>query len=105
LFAAITDPSREISPAFQATLIATAGGRVYHGVVIYDSPEGILVQTGPDTTVRITDTDGLVRRPSRQSLMPNGLLNQLSDQDLADLYAYLKTLAKPAAKPESKTGS
>ena len=55
----------------------------------------MLVQTGLDGVVRITDTTGLTRTPSRRSLMPDGLLKEASDQDLADLYAFLQTLVKP----------
>jgi hypothetical protein len=53
------------------------------------------LQTGPDVTVRVTDVDKSSMRPSGQSLMPSGLLDTLSDQDLSDLYAHLKTLAAP----------
>ncbi len=98
LFGAIVDPNREISPTFASTLFVTAGGLAYNGVVAYESPEGMLIQTGPDTTVRIVDTRGLVRAPSRTSLMPEGLLNGASDQDLADLAAFLQTLAKPGPR-------
>jgi hypothetical protein len=66
---------------------------VYHGVIVYESPEATLLQTGPDTTVRITDAETASLRPSKQSLMPTGLLDSLSDQDLGDLYSYLRTLA------------
>jgi putative heme-binding domain-containing protein len=92
LFTAIIDPNLEVSLAFQTTVIATRAGQVYHGVVVYESPESTLLQTGPDTTVRITDTEQSSQRKSAQSLMPTGLLETLSDQDLSDLYAYLKTL-------------
>jgi hypothetical protein len=52
-----------------------------------------MLQTGPDTVVRVGGVrkDGM--RKSSVSLMPVGLLNDLSDRELADLYAYLKTLA------------
>jgi hypothetical protein len=60
---------------------------------VYESPEGTLLQTGPDTTVRITDVEKSSMRPSTQSLMPSGLLDTFSDQDLADLYAHLKSIA------------
>lgn len=92
LFTAILDPNLEVSPAFQTTVIATNSGQVYHGVIVYESPEGTLLQTGPDTTVRITDTEKSSMRKSTQSLMPSGLLDTLSDQDVSDLYAYLRTL-------------
>jgi putative heme-binding domain-containing protein len=93
LFTAILDPNQEVSPTYLTTLIATRDGQVYHGLVVYESPESTLLQTGPDTTVRITNTDTESQRKSPQSLMPSGLLDPLSDKQLADLYAYLKSLA------------
>ncbi len=92
LFAAMIDPSKEISPLYKTTLIATRSGKVYHGLMVYESPEGTLLQTTPDTTLRITGEEVLAMQPSRQSLMPTGLLNELTDRDLADLYAYLRTI-------------
>jgi putative heme-binding domain-containing protein len=95
LFTAILDPNLEVSPTYMTTLVATDAGQVYHGLVVYESPEGTLLQTGPDTTVRITDVEEASMRPSAQSLMPTGLLDPCSDQELCDLYAYLKSLAAP----------
>ncbi len=92
LLTAIVDPNLEVSPAFQTTVIATNSGQVYHGVIVYESPESTLLQTGPDTTVRITNTEASSQRKSNQSLMPTGLLDPLSDGELGDLFAYLKTL-------------
>jgi len=93
LFTAIIDPNLEVSPAYLTTAVATNSGQVYHGLVVYESPESTLLQTGPDTTVRITNTETASVRASTQSLMPTGLLDTLTDQDLGDLYAYLKSLA------------
>ena len=94
LFTAIIEPSANVAPLYRTTLVSTRSGKTYLGVVIYESPDGTLLQTSPDTTVRITGDDLLQMQPSTQSLMPTGLLNDLSDQDLADLYAYLKSLTK-----------
>ncbi len=93
LFTAIVDPNLEVAPVYHTTVIATSGGQVYHGLVVYESPESTLLQTGPDTTVRITDSEGISMHTSTQSLMPTGLLDGLTDQDLSDLYAFLKTFA------------
>ncbi len=93
LFTAIIDPNLEVSPTYLTTLLATNSGQVYHGLIVYESPEGTLLQTGPDTTVRITNTETESMRPSTQSLMPTGLLDPLTDEQLSDLYAYLKSLA------------
>ena len=77
---------------YQRPVQATGAGQVYHGVIVYESPESTLLQTGPDTTVRILNAERSSVRTSTQSLMPTGLLETLSDGDLSDLYAYLKTL-------------
>ena len=55
------------------------------------------MQTGPNETIRIAGPEVVSITKSRTSLMPTGLLNGLSDEEIADLYMYLKTLA---AKPE-----
>ena len=92
LFAAIYDPQREVAPPYRTTLIATRSGQVHHGLVVYESPEGTLLQTAPDITVRITGDELLSMQPSNRSLMPTGLLDPLSDRELADLAAYLGSL-------------
>ena len=95
LFVAILDPNRDVSPLHQTTSVVTRSGHVYHGLLVYDSADGVLLQTTADTTVRIAGDDLQSVVPSRMSLMPVGLLRDASDQDLADLDAYLRSL-----KPE-----
>lgn len=94
LFTSILDPSKDVAPLYQTTTIVTHGGQVYVGIPIYDSAEGLILQVTPDKSVRVVGSDVAVRAPSRQSLMPTGLLNEATDQDLADLDAFLRTLTK-----------
>jgi len=92
LFTAIVQPSKDISPRYRTTLIATAAGKVYQGLVIYEAVDGLLLQTGPATTARIPGDQIVARRYTSTSLMPVGLIDKLTDQEIADLYAYLKGL-------------
>src|SRR5690606_34180412 len=92
VFESIVNPSKSISPTYQTTMIATTQGTVYNGLLIYESPESTLLQTGPDTTVRILGADVIAQRLGDKSLMPDGLLDGLKDEQISDLYAYLKTL-------------
>jgi len=92
LFANVVDPNTNVSPAFQTKLLVTANGKVYHGLSVYESPEGTLLQTGPNTTIRVAGEEIVRYESSNRSLMPTGLLDGLSDQQLADLYAFLKNL-------------
>lgn len=94
LFTAIIDPSKDVAPLYHTLSIVTHDGHSYHGLAVYESSQTVLLQISADTTVRIPGEEIAAMRPSRQSLMPVGLLNDLTDQDLADLYAYLKTLRK-----------
>lgn len=92
VFESIVNPSKSISPTYQTTMLATTQGTVYNGLLIYESPESTLLQTGPDTTVRILGADVIAQRLGDKSLMPDGLLDGLKDEQISDLYAYLKTL-------------
>jgi putative heme-binding domain-containing protein len=92
LFTAILAPSLDVSPLYQTTAIATRTGQVHAGMIAFESADGLIVQTGATTTVRIAEADIEDRQPSLRSLMPTGLLDGLKDDDLADLYQYLQTL-------------
>jgi hypothetical protein len=48
--------------------------------------------TGPGEALRLTKPQISERRLTAQSLMPAGLIDKLSDREIADLYAYLKGL-------------
>ncbi len=94
LFIAILDPSRDISPTYLPKLVTTKFGGSYTGFMVYDSPTAKLVQTGPDTTVRLLGDEVTGVADTRVSLMPTGLLTGLKDGEVADFYAFLKTLKK-----------
>jgi putative membrane-bound dehydrogenase-like protein len=93
LFASIIDPSREVAPLYQTTEVVTDDGHVYNGLIVYESPDTTMLQTGPDTVIRVSGVRKDAMRKSGVSLMPVGLLNDASDRDLADLYAYLQRLS------------
>ncbi|MEO2029807.1 MAG: c-type cytochrome [Fuerstiella sp.] len=92
LFAAIVDPNRDISPRYQTTTVATTAGKVYTGLIVYESVDGVMLRDSDHKTYRIEADDIESRIKRRVSLMPSGLLNNVVDQDLADLDAYLRRL-------------
>ena len=55
-----------------------------------DAPDEVLLATGLNTEMRIARTDIGEMRPGRVSIMPAGLDEQLSRQELADLVTFLK---------------
>jgi putative heme-binding domain-containing protein len=92
LLTAILEPSRDIPPRYRTTRFITADEKVYEGVVIYEAPDGVILQTAADTTIRLAGKSVEAKQPGALSLMPSGLLDTFSAADLADLVAYLKGL-------------
>jgi putative membrane-bound dehydrogenase-like protein len=92
LFTAIVLPNRDVSSRYQTTVIAMNSGKVYTGLIIYEAVDGVLLRNSTNQTFRIETRDIDFRRKLPQSLMPAGLLKDLKEDQLADLYAYLKSL-------------
>jgi len=70
----------------------SAGKRAWGVYDVFESADGVIVQLDAVKTVRIDNTNITSRQPGRKSLMPTGLLKDLKPDDLADLYAYLRSL-------------
>jgi putative membrane-bound dehydrogenase-like protein len=94
LLAAIVDPSKDVAPPYRRTLFAMKDGRAVTGVIIFDSADGYIVQVDATTTVRVDTPDIASMHPVTQSIMPEGLLGDLSPGDVADLFAYLRSLER-----------
>lgn len=95
LLAAVIDPNRDVSDRYQTELIVTRDGTLYQGMVVYEAVDSLLLQSGAERTVRIDHQNIAERRRTRTSLMPTGLLDARTDQDIADLLAYLGTMTEP----------
>lgn len=92
LLIAIVDPNRDVPARYRTTEVQTRDGRTHRGVIIYEAVDGIILHTGTTETVRIAG-DNIESKQTRDlSLMPVGLLDPFSDHEIADLFAYLKTL-------------
>lgn len=92
LLMAVVFPSREIAAPYQPTQFCTRDGRFHLGLVVFESPDVILLQAAAANTERLWTADLAWERPSEVSIMPAGLLKGLKPSDLADLYAFLKAL-------------
>jgi putative membrane-bound dehydrogenase-like protein len=100
VFIATALPNRDVSPRYQTLMIETKSGQVHTGLSVYEDTDGVMIRNGTNQTRRIEAADIESKRPIATSLMPTGLLKDLKPADLADLYAFLRTLGvKLAAKP------
>lgn len=92
LFTAIVAPNRDVSPRYQTTVVGTVDGKVYTGLVVYRSVDGLTLRNSNNQTTRIEASEIDFQNKKSTSLMPKGLLKDLTAQDLADLNAYLQSL-------------
>lgn len=92
LFTAIFEPSRDISDRYRALKVLTVDGEVLTGMSIYKATDGTTLMTPNGETVRINQRDIEEQSFSKESLMPSGLLDFASSQDLADLLSFLQSL-------------
>ncbi len=94
LLTAIVAPSRDVSSRYQTFAISTLDGHVFTGLIVYESVDGVVLRDAMNKTYRVEAKDIDQRQILPASLMPDGLVDTLTDQQLADLIAYLESLGQ-----------
>ena len=92
LLTTILDPNKDVSPRYRPTRVVTTDGKAHVGMIVYEAVDGVILQTGADTTVRVAGANIESKKTVDTSLMPAGLLDKLTDHEVADLMAYLRAL-------------
>ena len=92
VFEAIAEPSRKIDPKYQTLRILTQDGEVITGLLVSESDTTIQIVSSAGEKFNVPLSDVSERRLEATSLMPAGLLEQLTSQEMADLLAYLASL-------------
>jgi putative heme-binding domain-containing protein len=90
LLEAIVFPSVSFVRSFESVAVATQDGKVYNGLIRGESADELILATGVNQEARIARREIEEMRPSTVSVMPAGLDQQLTPQELADLVAFLK---------------
>ncbi|MEY4178055.1 MAG: hypothetical protein RLY70_1629, partial [Planctomycetota bacterium] len=88
----VVEPSKVISDQYQAVTIITDDGKTVTGRIVNLSNNNLMVSTnmlepGSLTTVDARLVESIT--PSKTSMMPEGLLNVLQEDEVRDLIAYL----------------
>ena len=84
----IVDPSAVLSKDYRMTIVYTVDGRVLNGLVLAKTDKTLRLHTQTETkTIALADIDEL--ETTRKSPMPDQLLDELADEDIANLIAYL----------------
>ena len=90
LLESILFPSASFVRSFEPVLIVTTNGKTVNGLIRSESPDELVIATGPNKEERVAKADIEEMRPSSVSIMPPGLEKQITLEQLADLIAFLK---------------
>ena len=71
--------------------VVTESGRVVNGLLAEKDAQKVVIRTAEGEKVTIARADVAEMTVSGVSLMPEGLLKNLTDQQVRDLFAYLRT--------------
>ncbi len=87
----VVNPSLEIREGFENFVVFTADGRTLNGFV-EEQDNRVVVLKGADGQRLIIPRDDIeVMQSIRTSIMPEGILKPLDDQQVRDLFAYLRS--------------
>jgi len=90
----VLEPSAEIQDAYRLVIITTMDGRTYTGNVVAESPRQITLKIAGQDPVQLNKSSIQNKEITDLSLMPPGLFEPLSNQEVVNLMAYLQSQKK-----------
>ncbi len=94
----ILEPSKVVSDQYRASTITTESGKIYTGRIINEANGKLTILLDSEDSTKIAEvkkSEVEEAKPSPVSLMPEGLLKQLNDNEVLDLLAYLLSRGDP----------
>lgn len=88
----ILNPSKKVDKKYQSNVISLTSGKVLTGLIIEETGDSLKLIDNPSAPDKITvvpKSDIEERTPSEVSIMPKGVLNKLTREEIFDLLAYV----------------
>ena len=85
----ILDPNREVNPNYLSYLIETKGGESFSGIIVNESGNSVTLRMAGGTESVVARANLASMQSQGKSLMPEGLEEGLSQQDMADLLEFI----------------
>ena len=89
---AIVYPSKQVAERFRNTLLVTADGDMYTGVLTEKTDDQMVIVDRENAVHRIAKSDVEVVKTLETSPMPEDLLNRFDEQNVRDLVAFIRSL-------------
>ena len=90
LLSSVVQPSAEIREGFEQVTLLTLDGRLLTGFLTDQDNQIVTLRGKSGEDIRVERDDIELIEPVGRSLMPDGLLDELTDEQLRDFFAYLR---------------
>ncbi len=91
LVESILEPSKEVSPQFTTWAMTTLEGKVHTGMLVFENEGKTILGTAEGATLEFQTADVENRAPQKTSVMPEKLVDRMSQQEWVDLMAFLRS--------------
>jgi putative membrane-bound dehydrogenase-like protein len=100
LVESILKPSLKIAQGFETYVFEMADGKVYTGFIVSQSAKAVIIRdaTGVPRELKLNEIEA--KAIQKESNMPEGIVNNLTPEEVADLIAYLQSLTGALAAKE-----
>jgi putative heme-binding domain-containing protein len=101
----LLDPSAKIDDKFVTVMFQTESGKVVTGMIVAETPDVVKVIENPLASakpIELPRGEILGRKKSNVSIMPKGLLDKLTKEEILDLIAYVTAGGDPKHKVYSQ---
>ena len=95
----IVDPSAEVRPQFVSHIALTGDGRIVTGLLAASSDSTITLLDAKNKRIVLNRSEVEELRESPVSLMPEKLLDELTDQQIRDLVSFIQSEQSESALP------
>ena len=87
----IVHPNAEIREGYVNYMVTTKDGRALTGFLADEDKQTVVIRGIDGANMTIARADVQEMKPTGFSLMPEGLLQAMEDQQVRDLFAYLRS--------------
>ncbi|MFN3149338.1 discoidin domain-containing protein [Bremerella sp.] len=93
---AIVLPSKSLAQGFVTNIFQMEDGRLLSGFITFEGPEKIVIRDNQGNEITLNPDEILGQKKDDISIMPAGLANEVTVQELSDLVSYLESLSSKA---------
>ncbi|MGL6073046.1 MAG: PVC-type heme-binding CxxCH protein [Fimbriiglobus sp.] len=93
LLESLLNPNAKIKEGYNSFIVTDANEKVHNGIKVRESPKELVLRDAENREIIIPTAD-ILERKNGQSLMPAGLVDPLTRQELLDLTRFLTELGK-----------